>query len=205
MKSTIISILAGFCLFTTGCYSTRIISTKSNSSHEVKYSSLKKILVASFLLNDTRRIKSENEIVRFLKGKGVASHTLFSKNLDIKNESFQRILEEQKFDGAILLRLIDIDREVYVRPGAPFSSYPSYYQNFNGLFYRSWEIYSMPDHSINMKTYTVEITLFSIPQDKIIWTAITESVSPSSIEQMTKEIAKVVYKKIKKEGLLIDP
>jgi hypothetical protein len=47
--------------------------------------------------------------------------------------------------------------------------------------------------------------LFSIPQDKIIWTAITESVSPSSIEQMTKEIAKVVYKKIKKEGLLIDP
>ncbi|MBK8686049.1 MAG: hypothetical protein IPN26_14315 [Bacteroidetes bacterium] len=114
-------------------------------------------------------------------------------------------MEEQKFDGAILLRLIDIDREVYVRPGAPFSSYPNYYQNFNGLFYRSWEIYSMPDHSINMKTYTVEITLFSIPQDKIIWTAITESISPSSIEQMTKEIAKVVYKKLKKVGLLIDP
>ncbi len=205
MKYIPISLLAGICLFMTGCYSTRIISTKSNSSHEVKYSSLKKILVASFLLNDTRRIKSENEIVHFLKGKGIASHTLFSKNLDIKNESFQRILEEQKFDGAILLRLIDIDREVYVRPGAPFSSYPNYYQNFNGLFYRSWEIYSMPDHSINMKTYTVEITLFSIPQDKIIWTAITESISPSSIEQMTKEIAKVVYKKLKKEGLLIDP
>jgi hypothetical protein len=202
MKYIPISILAGICLFMTGCYSTRIISTKSNSSHEVKYSSLKKILVASFLLNDTRRIKSENEIVHFLKGKGIASHTLFSKNLDIKNESFQRILEEQKFDGAILLRLIDIDREVYVRLGAPFSSYPNYYQNFNGLFYRSWEIYSMPDHSINMKTFTVEITLFSIPQDKIIWTAITESVSPSSIEQMTKEIAKVVYKKTKKRRTL---
>ncbi len=205
MKYILISLLAGICLFMTGCYSTRLISTKSNSSHEVNYSSLKKILVVSFLLNDNRRIKSENEIVHFLKGKGIASHTLFSKNLDIKNESFQRILEEQKFDGAILLRLIDIDREVYVRPGAPFSSYPNYYQNFNGLFYRSWEIYSMPDHSINMKTYTVEITLFSIPQDKIIWTAITESISPSSIEQMTKEIAKVVYKKLKKEGLLIDP
>lgn len=205
MKYILISLLAGNCLFMTGCYSTRIISTKSNSSHEVNYSSLKKILVASFLLNDNRRIQSENEIVHFLKGKGIASHTLFSKNLDIKNESFQRILEEQKFDGAILLRLIDIDREVYVRPGAPFSSYPNYYQNFNGLFYRSWEIYSMPDHYINMKTYTVEITLFSIPQDKIIWTAITESISPSSIEQMTKEIAKVVYKKLKKEGLLIDP
>lgn len=205
MKYILISLLAGICLFMTRCYSTRIISTKSNSSHEVNYSSLKKILVVSFLLNDKRRIQSENEIVHFLKGKGIASHTLFSKNLDIKNESFQRTLEEQKFDGAILLRLIDIDREVYVRPGAPFSSYPNYYQNFNGLFYRSWEIYSMPDHSINMKTYTVEITLFSIPQDKIIWTAITESISPSSIEQMTKEIAKVVYKKLKKEGLLIDP
>ncbi|HPI54375.1 MAG TPA: hypothetical protein PLU10_06750 [Chitinophagaceae bacterium] len=180
------------------------MSTKTSTNHEIQFSSLKKILVVSFLYNEANRQKSEDELVHFLKDKGVASHTMFVKSLDLTSEAFQHTLEEQKFDGAILMRLIDIDREVFVKPGTPFSSYPNYYQNFNGLFYRSWDIYSTPNQLVMTKTYTVEITIYSLLQDKIIWSGITETISPSSIQRMTKEIAHVTYRKLKKDGLLVN-
>jgi hypothetical protein len=203
MKSSLFLFLSITTFLVIGCYSTKITSTKSSTNHEIQFSSLTKILVVSFLYNEKNRITSEDELVRFLKGKGVASHTMFTKSLDLTSEAFQHTLQERHFDGAILLRLIDIDRDVYVKPGTSFSSYPNYYQNFTGLFYRSWEIYSTPNQLVMTKTYSVEITIYSLLQDKIIWSGITKTISPSSMQRMTKEIAHVVYRKLKKDGILV--
>lgn len=127
MKSTLFLLLSITTFLVIGCYSTKIASTKSSTNHEIQFSSLTKILVVSFLYNEKNRKTSEDELVRFLKGKGVASHTMFTKSLDLTSESFQHTLQEKQFDGAILLRLIDVDRDAYVKPGVSFSSYPNYY------------------------------------------------------------------------------
>jgi len=48
----------------------------------------------------------------------------------------------------------------------------------------------------------VFITIFSILEDKIIWTSETKTINPTGVDQMTKEISKVLYKRMVKEGFL---
>ena len=99
------------------------------------------------------------------------------------------------------MRLVDVEKEVTYTPGR-YNSFPSYYQDFGGYYRRSWQYYSTPGQYNTTKTFNVETNVYSIKENKIIWSALTESVNPDGVEQMTAEIADVVYKKMLKEGFV---
>jgi hypothetical protein len=44
--------------------------------------------------------------------------------------------------------------------------------------------------------------VYSIKEDKIIWSGLTETTNPDGVESMTNEIVKTVYKKMVKEGFI---
>ena len=51
-------------------------------------------------------------------------------------------------------------------------------------------------------TILVETNVYSIKMDKIIWSGLTETTDPNGVKNMTEEVAKVVYKKMVKEGFI---
>ncbi len=105
------------------------------------------------------------------------------------------------FDGAITMRLIDINNEKSYSPGNNYI-YPSYYRTFGGYYYQYWNNYNTSGSYITTKVYTMETHIYSIKENKIIWTGLTETTNPDGFDNMTKEITKVVYKKMIKEGFI---
>ena len=111
------------------------------------------------------------------------------------------MIKKDGFDGAVTMRLVDVEKEKIYNPGQ-ISSYPVYYRSFSGYYY-SWLNYSRtPGYYTTTKIYTVETNVYSIKMDKIIWSGLTETTDPNGVKNMTEEVAKVVYKKMVKEGFV---
>ena len=99
------------------------------------------------------------------------------------------------------MRLIDAEKERVYNP-SNFELYPPYYQTFSGYYYRNFPYYSNRGYYTTSKVFTIETSAFSIREDKIIWIGTTKTTDPIGVERMMKEIAHVVYKKMRKEGFI---
>lgn len=192
------------CLFLAACSSTKLVSQWKQPGKQINIDKLHKVLVIALFNNQTNRKKAEDQMCAYLDGKGVPSYDYLNLDFNKKNnKAWQKQIKADGFDGAITMRLVDMDKDTVYRPGTFASSYPDYYRNFDGYYSRNYELYNTPDLFATTKTYTVEINVYSIKEDNIIWSGITKSVGPDGIEKMTAEISKAVFKKMKKEGFLV--
>lgn len=197
-----IVIFATFLFFIFSCKSTKIASSWKEPGKQVDLKNLNKILVVAMLKNENSRHQAESEMVEFLDGKGVASYDYLKVNFNKSNEEALRDkIKKDGFDRAITMRLLDVERErnytlSYIGPnGWNPISFPNYY-------YRSWPNNQENGYYLTTKTFVVEIAIFSIIEDKIIWTSETRTINPEGVDKMTKEISKVLYKRMVKEGFL---
>jgi hypothetical protein len=186
------------------CTSTKIANSWRMPNKEVSIAKLKKVLVVALLKDETSRRKAEDEMVTYLKGKGVVSYNYLDNLYSTSNEnSITKSIANKGYDGAIIMRLLDVDIIVQRTPGI-INTYPGYYRNFGSYFYESYPYYKKDGMYTTTKTFIVEINIFSIKEDKIIWTGITKSVNPDGVTKMTNEIIKVVCNKMKREGFIKD-
>lgn len=190
------------CVFASSCTSTRITSSWAEPNKTIVLNKLDKVLVVALLQNETNNRKAEDQMVNLLGGKGILAYNYFNDNFNKKNEDVIRDkIKLDGFDGAVTMRLLDVDKEKTYVPGN-ISSYPLQYRTFSGYYYRSWANYSTSGYYTTTKKYTIEINVFSIKEDKIIWTGLTETTNPAGIEKMTEDVVKTVFKKMKKDGFI---
>jgi len=203
MKKNITAFCAAALLLAASCSpSTSITSSWKDADKEIKIEQLHKVLVVALFKSETSRRTAEDKMLEYLDGKGVASYNYLDAGISAKNEDAIRDkIKRDGFDGAVTMRLVDVDKEQTYTPGN-FASYPPYYRNFSGYYYRNWSYFNTPGYYSTTKTYTVEINVYSIKEEKIIWTGITKSVDPGGVDKMTTEIVQVVYKKMLKEGFI---
>lgn len=194
--------LAVFLLAVVSCTNTQIVSSWREPSKDLKINNLSKVLVVALFKSKTTSHLAEDEMVRYLNGKGIASYNYLNLNFNIQNEDAIRTkIKNDGFDGAVTMRLIDVDKETRYAPSS-IASYPMYYQTFSGYYFRNWNYYNEPGYYTTTKTFTVETNVYSIKEDKIIWTGLTETTDPNGVDKMTKEITKVVFKKMLDEGFI---
>ena len=204
MKNLILATYIFGILAISSCSSTKVTSTWREPNKAISLNKLNKVLVVALFQNETSRRKAEDQMVSYFYGKGVASYNYLDKNISTKNENaIREKIKKDGFDGAVTMRLLDVDKEeVYSRGN--ISMYPSYYRNFSGYYFRNWGYFSDPGYYSTTKTYTVETNVFSIKEDKIIWSGITKTTDPSGVTKMTDEIGKVVFNEMVKEGFISD-
>jgi hypothetical protein len=183
---------------------TAIISSWREPGTEVTIEKLNKVLVVAMLRNETNRRTAEDQMVSWMKGKGIASYNYLDAVVNSRNENEMRqLIRADGFDGAITMRLVDMEKEQLYTPGNTVM-YPSLHRNFSGYYYRNWPRYTTPGYYTETKIYTVETNVYSIREDKIIWSGLTETTDPDGVTKMTDQIAKVVYKRMVKEGFITD-
>jgi hypothetical protein len=202
MKLITFPVLCSFVLIAGSCTSTKITSSWREPDKEIAVDQINKVLVVALFQNETSRHKAEDEMAGYLKGKGIVSYNYLDANFNERNEDALRDkIRSDGFDGAITMRLVDIDKEKIYTPGygAP---YPFSYRNFSGYYYRSWSFLSTPGYYSTTKTYTIETNVYSIKEDRIIWTGLTETTNVDGVKAMTEEVVKVVYRKMMKEGFI---
>jgi hypothetical protein len=201
--SKIIITILGLFFFGSCANNTRITRSWRNPDKQITISSLNKVLVVAMFKTLSENRIAEDQIASYLQGKGVASYNYLNENFNKDNEEIIRNkIKSDGFDGAITMRLIDIEKENSYTPGN-INSYPVNYRTFGGYYYQSWRNYSTPGYYTTTKTYTIEVNVFSIKDDKIIWTGVTRTTNPDGVEKMTAEVTDVVFNKMIKEGFLI--
>lgn len=182
--------------------STKIEKSWRDPETTITAGSWNKVLIVGLLKDETTRRVVEDQLAKRFNGKGVVSYNYFTdKELtEAKADGFSDKLVTDGFDGAIVMRLINVDKETNYVPGT--STFPPYYGGFNRYYYNSWNSFYSPGYYTTDKVYNVETNVYSFKQNKLVWSGVTSTTNPSKTDKMFNEIADVVGNKMRSEGFL---
>ena len=205
MKKIIFAFIA--ISFLVSCTSTEIVSSWKDPATTISANQIDKILFIALVKNETYRRVVEDKLVALSKGKGVASYT-FVTGSNLSKTDKEAITQRLKADGVdliVIMRLVDVKDETRYVPGSTMSGYggmPGYGGYWGGYGYAA-PIYYTPGYYTTDKKYLVETNVYSVDQDKLVWSGTTSSMNPSKIDTTTAEIADAVIEKMKDEGFLL--
>lgn len=166
----------------------------------------KKVAVFGLVMKTANRKIIEEELARRLVNTiAVPSYKVVSDDDISKPDVIKAKLAEQGFDGALILRLIDIEKRESYSPGA----YPSYYSSFGGYYgYSYGYMYAYTqDYGGQYMTdqiVTAEVVIYSLSSDKLIWTGETMSMNPNDLEKTIADLSENVKKALIDDGLLTE-
>jgi hypothetical protein len=188
-------------LFLAACSSTSLVSSWRNPDSKVDASQLKKVWVMCLVKDETTRRVAEDELAKRRPGVFVPTYNEFPSSMLQNNTSgVNTKISQSGYDGIVLMRLVSKEQATSYVQG----SYPSYYGGWYGYYGYAAPYYYDPGYYRTDEYYSVETNVYSLNPDKLIWTGITETMNPSSVETTIKEIADAIDFQMKKEGFLVN-
>lgn len=210
MKKHLIFLFA--ILILTSCGSnTTIVNSWRDPKITVAQEHFKKVLVVALVKDEASRRVTENRIA--------ASNPIFKTSYEYLNETTKELTKEQKlkilqdenFDGVVTMRLVSTEKETTYVPG----SYTGmYYGGFDGLYsgvygygFGNWygmysPAYYDPGYYQETTYYMVETNIFSLKDNKLIWTGTTKSDYVTDLGQTVDAIMQAVVQEMRKDGSL---
>jgi hypothetical protein len=124
---------------------------------------------------------------------------------DVRNvELAKRILKSGGYDGVIVLRLVGVDEESTLVSGAP-AAWGSYYGSMWSYWGYAWPTVYNPGYLRTDRYQVVEILIYRVADEKLLWAGRTRSLEPSSVRAMTGEIVKEVREELLRQKLIAPP
>ena len=185
-------------LFLLGCDNTKLVSSWADP-HAANYSFKKPIAVAVLDYADLRSFAEEAIVRNIMRVQACPSHIVLREGESKDLERTKQRLLADGYDGAIVLRLVDVEDKVnYVS-----ATYPSYYYHYWNYYSWAWNsaIYS-PAYIQKERIVRLETSLFSIKDDKHLWVGVSKSNNPESVSSLIDEIAEVIGKELRKQGIV---
>src|SRR5262245_707977 len=146
----------------------------------------------------TRQMVEDAMAARARKDNALPSYNVLNEaELQDKEQARRKILQ-MGFDGAVIMRPLRVEDRVNYVPG----SYPPYYGSFWGYYGYAWPALYVPDYVYTDKVVQVETTIFSIKDDKLLLTTLSETKNPESARDVVLGIAKEIGKEARKRGLV---
>lgn len=205
--SLVIAVLA-----LSGCGSnTSIVNSWRDPKITIAQENFKKVLIVALLKDEASRRVTENRIA--------ASNPIFKTSYEYLNETVKdlskeqklKILQDENFDGVITLRLVSTEKETTYVPGTYTGMY---YGGFDGMYtgmygygFGNWYgMYSPnfydPGYYQETTSYMVETNVFSLKENKLIWTGTTKSDYVTDLGQTVDAIMQTVVQEMRKDGSL---
>lgn len=198
-------------LFAIGCTSTRI--TTSWKAPDVPPKNFQKIMVLGLIRDADRTIQEnmENHFVGDLKAigiEGVSSLQAFGPKA-LENLSEQEAVAKMKtsgVDAVITIVLLDKEKERKYYPGnfyySPYGYYHNRFWGYRTVLYR--RIYE-PGYYVTDTRYFWESNLYDMENQKLLYSAQTQSFDPSSSATLGHQYSQMIVKDMVKNGVLRNP
>lgn len=191
-SSTIACAALGLTLALAGCASTDMTSTWTDPS--AKGASLSKVAVIAFARDPGLRRMAEDSAAQQLVGaQAVPSYQVLG-DTDLKDrEAVKAKLSEQGFQGVLLMRMAGVTERVD----------PAMYGSFDG--YYGWAAGAVYDPAYLQTETVVHVVshLYSLPNDKLIWSGVSQTFNPASAHEFMTSVSKAVAKSIQKDRLVL--
>lgn len=213
MKSILCyGLLAGL-LFLASCgSSTRIIGSWTDPEIKGQTKENASVFLASLSRNMEVRTKLEDALAQQAAQRNirtVKSTEFFPPNFYEKlppREELLNKIKQANVDAILTVSLINKESETRYVPGnnryyAPYPSYRWYggFYSYYGYWYPNlWD----PGYYVTDKTYFLETNLYDASNEKLIWSAQSETVNPGSIDNFVRDYPKKLVAQLVKDGLL---
>ena len=175
-----------------GCASTDMSSTWTDPS--AKGASLSKVAVIALTADPGLRRMAEDAAAQQLAGaQAVPSYQVLG-DTDLKDlAAVKSKLSEQGFQGVLLMRMAGVTEQV--NP-ADYGTFAGYYGWAAGTVYA-------PGYLQTDTVVHVVSNLYSLQDDKLIWTGVSRTFNPTSAHEFMTSVSKAVAKSIQKDRLVL--
>jgi hypothetical protein len=163
----------------------------------------KKVAAFAWTALNANREAAENALARELTQRGaqaVAGHTLIPPEAEKDREAAKRILAAAGITGAVMMRVADLQQETVTTSGQAYYLGPNY-SSFWG-YWDSGMIGYVPGMVDTKVTVVVETLVYSIDQDRLLWTGTSETTNPKKADDVIKKLVGAAAGEVKKAGLL---
>jgi hypothetical protein len=175
-----------------GCASTQMANTWTDPT--ARGAPLSKVAVVCVSRDESVRRVAEDDMARRMTN-AVPSYQVLG-DADMSNkEAVRAKLESQGFDGALVMRLAGVTEHVVPGTG-PYGSFYGYYDYAYNTAYG-------PAGPQVETVVRVENRLYSLKDDKLIWTGQSKTFDPSSTKQAVEGVTTEVAKALQKERLIL--
>lgn len=169
------------------------------------------IFVTGISSNLVARQTIENDINTHLKERGVTAVSSFDiippgfKATEENKEATLTAIKEGGSDAILTIALLDQTSETRYVPGTTMYS-PMMYGGYYGRFYGYYSYYNPvmynPGYYSTDKTYYLEMNLYDVQTETLVWSAQSETTNPSSIETFSRTFSELVVHQLIKDGLI---
>jgi hypothetical protein len=155
-----------------------------------------KIVALVIYQDGTIRRAAEDAIVENIgPDRAVAAYNIVTEEDRRDVQKLKAKLQSAGVDGAVTMKLIDKKNETTYVPGSPgYSSFYGYY-GYGGYV-------GTPGYFVTDTIATVETRIYSVKEDKLLWSATTETYNPSNVRDNVRDIAKAIGAELRKEKLI---
>lgn len=161
------------------------------------------ILVLAISPRESNRAVMETALVSRLKKEGFkameygAAPTLPWEDSDALREEIKERLQTQSADGVLTVSLVRKNRQVeYVPNQVVFNPVTTNIGALASVTYM--ETMTIPDHYEESTEYILRTTLFDTDSGKAIWQMFSSTIDPKSLEQASREFARVAVRELQK-------
>lgn len=178
--------------------STRVVS--SWKSPDASVSNMDNILVLAMMADRETKDYIERTLVADLSARGVAAATGTSEFGprgfgDMNQKQVARRLSKKGYSGILIVSLTAKDQDVRYVPGIPYTGY-------YGRYRYMWNNVYSPGYYETYSTYVLDADLFSIADDKLIYSAQTRTYDPSGSQQLARSFSEQIVTDLREQQIV---
>ena len=178
-----------------GCASTEMTSTWTDPS--ARGASLSKVAVVCLTQDPGLRRMAEDTAASQLTGaQAVPSYQVLGDTSLKDREAVKGRLLANGFSGVLIMRLAGVTEQVTPVPG-PYTTFDGYYD------WAAARACTRPDTSRRTSIVRVISNLYSLDQNKLIWSGASQTFDPASSKQFMTDVSKAVAKSLEKDRLIL--
>jgi hypothetical protein len=181
----------------------------------------KKLAVIGIMRDDTESTALESAIVDKLSHNGIQAIPGFSVlngEKKLAKEEMEKRVAGTGADAVLLFKVIAVDKErnyvpptTYVIPTGSSSEwwqdkywgyYNPYPHGYFGYWYPAVQVTATPGYWESSTAYRVESTLYRTSDNKLVWTAVSDTYDPKNQVDLGGSLAGAILEKLERAGLI---
>lgn len=182
-----------------GCYhATQMAATW----HDPSYRSLRfqHPIMVFVTTSDVLRRTFEDKMASKFPNATPAYRVLTNIDSTTNGAAVRQQLAGMGFDGAVIMRVVDVTDKLTYIPGSYWYGGP--YYSFAGYWGTAWGYPYDPGYVTQDRIVSMETQIYSLANDKLVWAARSETTNPRSVNKLGDSVLRHVMEELQKENLI---
>lgn len=161
-----------------------------------------KVLAACICRDQATRRSVEDELVRHIP-KAVAAYTILDESAARDTATARARVREAGFDGAVVMRLVGVDREQTYVPGTTYVA-PAGYHSMWGYWGYGYSAAYQPGYVQETQVVRFDTNVYDVTQQKLVWASTSETYDPSSIREAVGKVVEATTTEMRREKVMAE-